>query len=220
MNSRQSLSEILTPSTLKRRSTVIYGLMTVVSLLIMHFSHKSLQVALGWPKAPLEIGRLLTIGWLGAVVLLVLSYFFEDWFAAFRDLKAMVMRFLGPCSVLTALYLSVITAFGEELLFRGVLLPFCGLFFSSLLFGLLHMGKDGFISAWSIWAFIAGLLLGWIFQQSGSLWPPIIAHFGVNAVSILNLRRIYRAWVRHQSQLLAENSDSVVKSHDLGGGAP
>jgi membrane protease YdiL (CAAX protease family) len=91
-----------------------------------------------------------------------------------------------------ALYLAVLTGFGEELLFRGAIQPFAGLLLTSALFGLLHMGQNGILSAWSVWAFLAGLLLGWMYDETASLWPPIIAHFCVNAVSILSLRRAYR----------------------------
>src|SRR5690606_2359125 len=145
---------------------------------------------------PYEIFRLGAIGVLGASLLLVLSYFFEDWFPSFRDLKSVIMRFLGPVSIPMALYLAVVTSVGEELLFRGAIQPFAGLVLTSVLFGLLHMGQDGLVSAWSVWAFIAGLLLGWMYEETHSLWPPILAHFGVNAVSILNLRRSYRGYAR------------------------
>ena len=183
-------------SALARRSTVVYGVMTVVGLALLHFAHKTLRRSLAVPTEPIEGLRLLAIGALGAGLLLVLSYFFEDWFESFRDLKTVIMRFLGPVSVPMAFYLALITAFGEELLFRGAMQPFLGLGLTSVLFGLLHLGKDGLVSAWSVWAFIAGLLLGWMYLETGSLWPPIIAHFGVNCLSILSLRRTYRNYLR------------------------
>lgn len=193
---RRSL-EPLTPGALARKSTVVYGIMTITGLAVVAFGHKNLAVALAWPSDPRLLLHLAAIGGLGAGVLLVLSYFFEDWFKSFRELKAVVMRFLGPVSVPMALYLAVITAFGEELLFRGAIQPFAGLVLTSVLFGLLHMGQDGLVSAWSAWALIAGLLLGWMYEETTSLWPPIVAHFVVNAVSILNLRRSYRSWKTH-----------------------
>jgi membrane protease YdiL (CAAX protease family) len=192
---------------LVRKSTIVYGLMSLVGVLLVRFAHHALERSLAVPKDPLELTRLVSIGALGALLLLVLSYFFEDWFPSFRELKAVIMRFLGPCTVPMALYLAVITAFGEELLFRGALQPFAGLFLTSVLFGLLHMGRDGLVSAWSLWALIAGLLLGWMYAETGSLWPPIVAHFGVNAVSILNLRRAYRGWVGHLKDQAGNRTD-------------
>lgn len=196
---RQSL-EPLTPKALATKSTIVYGIMTLIGLAVVMFGHKRLGIAMGWPADPRDGLRLVMIGALGAGILLVLSYFFEDWFPSFRDLKAVMMRFLGPVSVPMALYLAVITAFGEELLFRGAIQPFAGLILTSVLFGLLHMGQDGFLSAWSVWALIAGLLLGWMYEETSSLWPPIVAHFIVNAASILSLRRAYRNWESHVGQ--------------------
>ena len=185
---------IQTPGELLRKSLVVYSLMTLVGLTIMRFGHKNLATAFQLSNNWTAVARLVLIGGIGAGVLLIASYFFEDWFPSFRELKVLVMRLLGPSSVGTAMVLSLITAAGEELLFRGAIQPFAGLFFTSLLFGLLHMGKDGIFSAWSMWAFLAGLLLGWMFSATASLWPCLVAHFGVNCVSILNLRRSYRVW--------------------------
>lgn len=189
------------PATLLRRSTIWYGVMVLIGLAVLRFGHKNLRQALALPVDPYEVARLTTIGLLGAGVLLVLSYFFEDWFPSYRNLKSSIMRVLGPVSVPGAIYLALLTAFGEELLFRGALQPFAGLVLTAVLFGLLHLGTDGLISWWSVWALIAGLLLGWMYDETASLWPPIIAHFGVNTVSILNLRRAYHRWTEHLRDL-------------------
>jgi membrane protease YdiL (CAAX protease family) len=194
---RPPADPVMTPATLVKRSTLVYGLMTAAGLGVLRFGHRNLATALTFALGPKELLRLAAIGGLGAGLLLVLSYFFEDWFPSFRRLKALIMRYLGPCTVPMTLYLSLITAVGEELLFRGAMQPFCGLLLTSILFGLLHMGKDGPVSAWSVWATVAGLLLGWMYDETGSLWPPIFAHFGVNTVSILGLRRAYRNLALH-----------------------
>ncbi len=187
----------MAPAALIRKSTFVYGIMIAVGLAVIAFGHKTLGKIMAVPHDPYEALRLVLIGSLGAALLLVLSYFFEDWFPSFRELKTAIMRFLGPCTIPMAIYLALLTSFGEELLFRGALQPFAGLVLTSLLFGLLHMGQKGLVSAWSVWALIAGLLLGWLAEETGSLWPPIIAHFGVNTVSILSLRRAYRSFAAH-----------------------
>jgi uncharacterized protein len=187
-----SLDSLLTPVELLRKSAIIYGIMAAIGLSVMRLAHRNLEASFVWPVNLHDAGRLVLIGGAAAVVLLVASYFFEDWFPSYRELKAQVTRLLGPSNLATALVLSLITAFGEEILFRGALQPFAGLFAASLLFGVLHMGRDGLLSAWSMWAFLAGLLLGWMYDVTSSLWPCLIAHFLVNTVSILNLRRSYR----------------------------
>ena len=207
---------VMAPAALIRKSTIVYGIMIAVGLALVGFGHKTLGRAMAVPQDPYELLRLVLIGGLGAGLLLVLSYFFEDWFPSFRELKSVIMRFLGPCTIPMAIYLALITSFGEELLFRGALQPFAGLVLTSVLFGLLHMGQKGLVSAWSVWALIAGLLLGWIYEETGSLWPPIIAHFGVNTVSILNLRRSYRGLARH----LETNHDASKLKSKTGSDGP
>lgn len=187
----------LTPESLVKKSTIVYGVMAAAGIFSMAFFHDSLKAAFLWPSAPMEMGRIALSGLIAAGVLLVLSYFFEDWFESFRELKSIIMQVLGKVSVPMAIYLSLVTSIGEELMFRGAIQPFAGIFLTSVLFGMLHMGHKGLISAWSIWAFIAGYLLGWMYEETTSMWPPIIAHFGVNMVSILNLRRAYNGYTGH-----------------------
>ena len=172
-------------------STLVYGVMTIVGASITHYGHDGLLFATSWPEGTKEISRHVGIGVVAAAFLLVLSYNFENWFASFRQLKVSITRLLGPCSVPMALYLALISSIGEEVLFRGAIQPLAGIFFTSVLFGLIHLGQDGKISSWSLWAVIAGFVLGMIYDWTGRLWPPIIAHFLVNAISILNLRRAY-----------------------------
>jgi len=187
----------LNPESLIKKSTIVYGVMAAAGLAAMAFIHDSIGTSFLWPSAPLEMGRIVASGLIAAGVLLVLSYFFEDWFESFRELKSIIMQVLGKVSVPMAIYLSLVTSVGEELLFRGAIQPFAGILLTSVLFGMLHMGHKGIVSAWSVWAFIAGYLLGWMYEETSSMWPPIIAHFGVNMISILNLRRAYNGYATH-----------------------
>lgn len=196
-----SLATPPNPAELVKRSAVFYGGSSCIGLGVMWFFHKSLPAAFALPTTLDEGLRWTAIGGLAAFVLLVLSHFFEDWFASFRDLKSAIVQLLGPVSIPSALYLALVSSIGEELLFRGALQPFAGLWMTALLFGILHMGP-GPLSAWSLWAALAGLLLGWIFEATGNLWPPILAHFIVNTISILNLRR---AWQRMQDHLTTDS---------------
>lgn len=204
---RSSQQIDLNPESLIKKSTIVYGIMAACGLAAMAFFHDSIQTAFLWPSAPMEMGRIVASGLTAAGVLLVLSYFFEDWFESFRELKSIIMQVLGKVSVPMAIYLSLVTSIGEELLFRGAIQPFAGVLLTSILFGMLHMGHKGLISAWSVWAFIAGYLLGWMYEETTSIWPPLIAHFGVNMVSILSLRRAYNGYTTHlQSKQKIDNS--------------
>jgi hypothetical protein len=201
----------LSADSLVRKSTIVYGIMAAIGLAAMAFFHDSLVTAFALPAEPVDTSRLLACGIVAAAVLLVLSYFFEDWFESFRELKAIIMQVLGKVSVPMAIYLSLVTSVGEELLFRGAIQPFAGVLLTSILFGMLHMGHNGIVSAWSFWALIAGYMLGWMYDETGSIWPSMIAHFGVNTVSILSLRRAYHGYATHlkaKAKLENPGSDS------------
>lgn len=82
----------------------------------------------------------------------------------------------------------LVAPFTEELLFRGVLLRgfarrwgvWAGLFLSSALFALFHL------NVWqALPAFAAGLLLGWVFLRTGSLWYPVGLHALFNGLPLL-----------------------------------
>lgn len=170
-------------------STIVYLLMAGIGSLVMQYVHGNLYMSFHVPLRSTDGLRLLAVGGLGAGILLVLSYLFEGWFPSYRDLKRMIAKVLGHTSFPMAIYLAVASSIGEEMLFRGAIQPFAGLALTSILFGLLHLGPNGSVSAWSLWAMVAGALLGWMFQETQSLWPPIMAHFVVNLIGILSLRK-------------------------------
>ena len=101
----------------------------------------------------------------------------------------------GLGGALMALFAFVVVAPAtEELLFRGLILPglearhgtAVGLVGSALLFGAIHFDWPGFGSA-----AVAGLVLGAIRIRTGSLWPCLVAHAGVNAVPLLVPRSVW-----------------------------
>ena len=80
--------------------------------------------------------------------------------------------------------LAVFSALGEEMLFRSVLQPATNLWIQALVFGLAHQlpGKARF--TWALWATIMGLLFGALFQATGSLLGPIVAHATINGMNL------------------------------------
>jgi membrane protease YdiL (CAAX protease family) len=79
-------------------------------------------------------------------------------------------------------------ALGEELLFRGALQPLIGLVPTAVIFGLLHATGLAHI----VLATLLGLWLGWLYQWTGSLWPPIAAHLALDLVTGVLLGRTVR----------------------------
>lgn len=86
-----------------------------------------------------------------------------------------------------ALLVAAVSGFCEEVLFRGVVQAQFGLLATSLIFGLFHCPSFKHLS-YGLWAFAAGLLLGWLFIITGNLWVPVMAHTVSNAISLIFLR--------------------------------
>ncbi len=84
--------------------------------------------------------------------------------------------------------LAVLSALGEELLFRGLLQPWIGLLPQAVLFGLLHQVRGPSRWVWVAWASVVGLLLGAVYELSGSLVGPVVAHGLINGINLLYLK--------------------------------
>ena len=94
-----------------------------------------------------------------------------------------------PFALVTAFFMYLMVAVGEEIIFRGILFRWLdekwgfliALVISSLLFGLLHIFQPG-ATLWSSFAIAveAGLLLGAAYKYSGTLWLPIGIHWAWN----------------------------------------
>ena len=86
------------------------------------------------------------------------------------------------------LSLALVPAFCEEFLFRGLicarLLPYgktVAVVGSAVLFGLMH-GNLGQL----FYTTVAGVMLGWCFVETRSIWPGVIAHMLNNLMGVLS----------------------------------
>jgi membrane protease YdiL (CAAX protease family) len=84
---------------------------------------------------------------------------------------------------------SIFSGVGEETFFRGALQPEFGLVAASLVFGLFHIGPDRRYLVWTAWAVLAGFMFGALYEVTGGLLAPILAHSTHNAVTLLLWRR-------------------------------
>jgi membrane protease YdiL (CAAX protease family) len=106
-----------------------------------------------------------------------------------RDLHASFRDLLGPLTGREMLILALASSIGEELLFRGALLPWLGMPAQAVVFALLHIGPGRRFLPWTLSAFVLGLGFGALAQWTDNLGGPIAAHFMIN---FLNLRHIVR----------------------------
>lgn len=94
-----------------------------------------------------------------------------------------------PELLLVLVLVALTPAIGEELMFRGLLqriITYNGLnkhlavIVSALVFSAIHMQFQGFLTRFAL-----GLILGYLFVFSGSLWISIIAHFLFNGSQVI-----------------------------------
>ncbi|HEX4964870.1 MAG TPA: CPBP family intramembrane glutamic endopeptidase [Thermoanaerobaculia bacterium] len=111
----------------------------------------------------------------------------ERLFPLARELEVRLAEALGPLSGSEALALALISGFAEELFFRGAVQGTLGWVAATILFGLLHSGPGRAFRLWTLFALLAGGVLGLLMQWRGNLLGPVLGHFLVNAV---NLRRL------------------------------
>lgn len=93
---------------------------------------------------------------------------------------------LGPAGMFV---IALAAGLGEEILFRGVLQPLLGIVLASVIFGALHALSLGYF----LFATVFGFYLGWVFEATGHLAVPIVAHAAYDVFALYLLRRIYVA---------------------------
>ncbi|MBD2207986.1 CPBP family intramembrane metalloprotease [Calothrix sp. FACHB-1219] len=88
--------------------------------------------------------------------------------------------------VLSTVFISVFSPFGEELLYRGIVTnallrygSFVGVVGSTLIFALMHGINIVFPAA-----IVAGLATAEVFRRSGSIWPGLVVHIVFNLPTI------------------------------------
>jgi uncharacterized protein len=144
---------------------------------------------------------------LGVGVLLVLVFLFADWFLSFRVFVAAMGKLMHRYSLAAIVYSSAVTAVSEEFLYRLILQPTMGLFFSSVLYAVAHFDRGGPFTVWSLWTFLYSMLLGWIYQGTGSIVTSLTAHFVFNVGLTLILRFRYQ-WTLKRSLLESTDASS------------
>jgi hypothetical protein len=91
---------------------------------------------------------------------------------------------LGPLSTRQCWLLALASGVAEEAFFRGALQPRVGLAAASLLFGAAHLAPRRELLPWSLSALAAGFGLGLLFEATGNLVAPVVAHVLLNGANL------------------------------------
>ncbi len=174
------------PPSLLRLALLFYGAMLGVSLTWALITGRSLVFAnADAAAAGVDPLRDAAVGLLAGGVVVLLTREFTLRTRVGEDLGRAFAQVLGPLSWPDCLLLAALSGVAEEVFFRGALQPLVGLVLASLIFGLVHFVPRREFLPWTGFALLAGFLLGVLFEATGNLLAPVLAHATVNA---LNLR--------------------------------
>lgn len=118
----------------------------------------------------------------------------EQWMKDAEDQAARITEtFLDVHSIgglaVNMLMIAIIPAIGEELLFRGLFQRLFGewfknihvaIFLSAFLFGAVHLQFYGLLPRMML-----GVMFGYLYLWTGTLWAPVFAHFINNGAAVL-----------------------------------
>lgn len=179
------------PPPLSRATLVIglYGAMGIVAFVIAAGRGDPDLYRLGGSPTAWQLCAAPAMGAALGLAVVALTRLATRKFQWARDLHASFRDLLGPLTGKEIVILALASSIGEELLFRGALLPWFGVWIQAAVFAALHIGPGKRFLPWTLSAFVLGAAFGALAQWTGNLGGPIAAHFAIN---FLNLRYIVR----------------------------
>jgi uncharacterized protein len=131
--------------------------------------------------------------------------------AAERLIKSMLITESIGIALANILVVAIVPAIGEELFFRGVLQKyivkwtgreFLGILITAAIFSAIHMQFQGFFPR-----LLLGMLFGYLYLWSGSIWVPIAVHFVNNGLAVVIYLLIGKGLIAPQTDTLGNLSD-------------
>jgi membrane protease YdiL (CAAX protease family) len=121
---------------------------------------------------------------------------FEEWARSYEERAEELTKYMTNFSsmgefLLAFVVIAILPAFGEELVFRGMLQPqlfratkniHVAIWTTAILFSAFHLQFFGFVPR-----MLLGALFGYLYYWSGNLLMPMFAHFVNNGFSVLML---------------------------------
>jgi membrane protease YdiL (CAAX protease family) len=181
------------PTRITTLAFVVYGPLTVGALAWAWLAGGRFAWSLEtpWVSEPYAERLALSLG-LGLALALAVVAMTPHLVARVRWARALhleLKELVSSLSLGEITWLAFASGVAEELFFRGAMQPVLGLLVTSLIFGAVHVGPKPVFLAWTTWAFVMGLLFGLIFELTGVLWGPILAHAWINQRNMAFIRR-------------------------------
>lgn len=158
-------------------ATLGVGLLRILEIPIIDFFRAAPPIYSYW--------KIAAIGCLAGSMVVVLTSLIHSWTDSRQLANQHAQQLIGHLSKPSLVIIAVLSSFAEEIFFRGFLLESIGLFWSSLVFCLLHSGPDPLANQFKLSALATGLLFGWTVVETGSLWPAMIGHSIVNFATLV-----------------------------------
>ena len=180
------------PPPLSRGTLVIglYAAMGIVAFLLAAGRGDPDVYRLGGSPAGWQLAAAPALGVALGLLVVALTRVATSRFQWARDLHTSFKDLLGPLTGREIVILALASSIGEELLFRGALLPWFGLWIQAAVFAALHIGPGRRFLPWTLSALVLGLAFGLLAKWTGNIGGPIAAHFVIN---YLNLKFIVAA---------------------------
>jgi len=132
-----------------------------------------------------------------------------------QDLTEAFLMGKGPGDlIINLIMVAVLPAIGEELLFRGIIQRLflewiknvhIAILISAILFSALHLQFYGFLPR-----LMLGILFGYLFVWSGTIWLPIFAHFLNNGIAVVFYYLLQNQLVTDELETLGTQQQSIL----------
>jgi len=170
---------ILTPRFV-RQAALFYGAFAILAVIWNSFRGR------GFPLFGDSLTSSLLLGVAAAAMTVSLGFLTYRVLPVFRRLADEIApTILDGSSRVGLVLVAIFSGVGEEMVFRGVLQEEIGLVAASIIFGLVHIGPDRRYLVWTAWAVLAGFLFGILYERTGGLLAPTVAHALHNAITLL-----------------------------------
>jgi membrane protease YdiL (CAAX protease family) len=187
VSSEQNPPERFGPGQLYRLSWFFYLFLAIAGVLWIGVREGTIPISLFIDRESWWID--LAIGVAAAGALLGLWSGMRTLSSRARALERRIGELLGPLEPAEVAALALLSGFAEELLFRGAMQGSWGFVVTTVIFALVHTGPGPAYRFWTLFAAVAGALLGGLMLWRGNLLAPVVAHILVNGVNLARLDR-------------------------------